>query len=449
MLVSEPEQYNEQVAFKKKKKLMKELNKLSRLMKKRYEQNGVHIIYVLIFPNAKLYFGQAKVSAAKRWQNGSGYSRQPLIWNAICKYRWENINKKILIEGLNQEEANNLEIELIASFKSNLDEFGYNKAIGGAVNSGFKLSDEAREKLSKIRKGTKSSEETKKKIGLASKRLWANEERRKKGVLASKKVWESEEHQEKMSNLLKEHWKNDEYKQNQIKKSKQSWENEEYRRVQMEHFKSRWADQNYKERQKELRREQWANDEFKQKMSKIHKDRTINCNKIAQFSLKGEFIAQYGNSREAHEATGVDRSKITMAVNRKRNTAGGFIWINIDENGKLVDTIENRIKTIKKNKNEALKKWRKVNSKPVAQYSLEGKQLNNYASAKEASKKTGIAHTSISSCATNKLIQSGGFLWIYLNKDGEPNDDVAERVEKAKNKGHLFRRKKSKNLLGT
>ena len=104
--------------------------------------------------NGKVYIGITSYRYAKtRWDNGKGYSQQSLFWNAIKKYGWENFNHEVLFTDLTKEEACQKEIELIFFYKSNQREFGYNLAIGGEINAGYKLSDETKLKLSDSHKG--------------------------------------------------------------------------------------------------------------------------------------------------------------------------------------------------------------------------------------------------------------------------------------------------------
>lgn len=104
--------------------------------------------------NGKVYIGITSCRYAKtRWSNGNGYSQQSLFWNAICKYGWDNFDHEILFDNLTQEEACQKEIELIKLYKSNDREYGYNLANGGEVNSGYKLSDSTKSKLSESHKG--------------------------------------------------------------------------------------------------------------------------------------------------------------------------------------------------------------------------------------------------------------------------------------------------------
>ena len=54
-------------------------------------------------------------------------------------------------------------------------------------------------------------------------------------------------------------------------------------------------------------------------------------------------------------------------------------------------------------------------SKPVAQFSLDGRLLNTYKSACEAARQTGINRQSISECCLGKRYKTtGGFIWKYV-----------------------------------
>ncbi|KKK86499.1 hypothetical protein LCGC14_2762620 [marine sediment metagenome] len=55
------------------------------------------------------------------------------------------------------------------------------------------------------------------------------------------------------------------------------------------------------------------------------------------------------------------------------------------------------------------------NQRPVAQYTLQGKLIEIYESATEASRRTKIDHSDISTCAVGKSHTAGGFLWEYIH----------------------------------
>lgn len=54
-------------------------------------------------------------------------------------------------------------------------------------------------------------------------------------------------------------------------------------------------------------------------------------------------------------------------------------------------------------------------SKPVNQFSLDGRLLNTYKSTQEASRQTGVNQQSISECCLGKRYKTtGGFIWKYV-----------------------------------
>lgn len=127
-------------------------------------------VYVHITPNGKLYFGITHMNPKYRWlSTGKGYQRCTLFWRAIQKYGWDNIQHIILMDNLSKEVACECEKYLIAKYKSNYSDFGYNNSSGGESGSfGYTFTPEQRAKISNSLKGHKVSEETRKKIGYAN-----------------------------------------------------------------------------------------------------------------------------------------------------------------------------------------------------------------------------------------------------------------------------------------
>lgn len=128
--------------------------------------------------NGKKYIGITGQKPTNRWANGQGYKRCPLFYGAIQKYGWDAFRHEILYTGLTQEEAEQLEMDLIVKYETQDPSRGYNLAAGGEVNAGFTRTDEFRRKVSTARKGVftgekhnqygiPKSEETKRKISAA------------------------------------------------------------------------------------------------------------------------------------------------------------------------------------------------------------------------------------------------------------------------------------------
>lgn len=118
-----------------------------------------YIVYMHIFPNNKKYIGITCKKPNTRWENGAGYNKihQPVIYNAIQKYGWENVEHKILYTNLTFQEACQKEIELIALYKTNCkkygNDYGYNMTDGGDGTRGHIVNQEARKRISQSRLG--------------------------------------------------------------------------------------------------------------------------------------------------------------------------------------------------------------------------------------------------------------------------------------------------------
>ena len=145
------------------------------------------MVYIYTFPNNKKYIGQTTLPLDQRAQKGRGYKRSPCVYAAIQKYGWDNI----IIETItcnSEEEMDQLEIELIAKYKTTNRNYGYNLDSGG--HTGHHLAEETKQKLREKHLGMKASEETKQKMSESHR---ANPVRYWKG----KKL--SEEHKKRIS----------------------------------------------------------------------------------------------------------------------------------------------------------------------------------------------------------------------------------------------------------
>ena len=116
-------------------------------------------VYMHISPSRKRYIGiTGSVNPKYRWgKDGKNYCNQPLFWRAIQKYGWENFEHIILATDLTQAEACAMEQQLIAQYKTNESNCGYNLSSGGiGTASGTHKSPEWRQRASKWMMGNKS-----------------------------------------------------------------------------------------------------------------------------------------------------------------------------------------------------------------------------------------------------------------------------------------------------
>lgn len=160
--------------------------------------------------NGKKYIGITSQKPTNRWNNGRGYNRSPLFYAAINKYGWDSFRHDILYTGLSQEEAERLEVEMIAKYQTTDPARGYNLAAGGGVNAGFHRTEEFKKKLSATRKargiaaganhpfyGKHRSEETREKIRAPQAGRPKCPESREKMRESAQRRWRSENQAER------------------------------------------------------------------------------------------------------------------------------------------------------------------------------------------------------------------------------------------------------------
>lgn len=167
-------------------------------------------VYVHIFPNGKLYIGATRQVPIYRWRRGGGYKNCRTMFDAIKEFGWDNIQHIVLMEGLTQAEAMEVEKALIEKYETRDPDKGYNtknggqhfnnhseefieamrqRMVGNTYSAGRKMSESHREALSRANKGhhrpssfrgRKHSEETRKLISQIAKERWLNDEYREK-----------------------------------------------------------------------------------------------------------------------------------------------------------------------------------------------------------------------------------------------------------------------------
>lgn len=122
---------------------------------------------------------------------------------------------------------------------------------------------------------------------------------------------------------------------------------------------------------------------------------------IYQYDLKGEFIAEFSNTSEAAEKSGIREFNIQRACRGFRSTAGGYQWKKVE-----LPCAQNSIAPIveKKASGEARK---------IIQFSLDGNYIRLYESIADAVRQTGINSKSIRDAANGKQKQAGGYKWEY------------------------------------
>lgn len=116
--------------------------------------------------NGKKYIGITSQKPEARWKNGEGYANNEHFYKSIRKYGWHNFSHEILYTDLCENEAEKMEVKLIAEYESYKPSKGYNIQLGG--NVGNKFTEESKRKISDALRGKPKTKETREKLSMAS-----------------------------------------------------------------------------------------------------------------------------------------------------------------------------------------------------------------------------------------------------------------------------------------
>ena len=89
-------------------------------------------VYKHTSPEGKVYIGVTRQDPQARWCGGFGYASNLYFLTDIMAYGWLNFQHEVLADGLQEEQAFEMEAELIAHHNSTNPLFGYNLNAGSA-----------------------------------------------------------------------------------------------------------------------------------------------------------------------------------------------------------------------------------------------------------------------------------------------------------------------------
>ena len=98
--------------------------------------NNTYSVYIHTDPDNKKYVGMTKKSPEERWMGGKGYAynNNQTFYNAIVEIGWDNFTHEIVACDLSQEDAEQLERELIHKYNTTNRLYGYN-VLPGVIHS--------------------------------------------------------------------------------------------------------------------------------------------------------------------------------------------------------------------------------------------------------------------------------------------------------------------------
>lgn len=126
--------------------------------------------------------------------------------------------------------------------------------------------------------------------------------------------------------------------------------------------------------------------------------------KVTQYKLNGRRVATFPTINDAAKTTGIKNTEISMVMQKKRSSAGGYYW----QEGKgpvIIDLSRHEYGEVLRAKNR---------QRPIRQYSKEGKPLQCFDSIKAAAKAVGVATPTVIGALKGKHETAGGYRWEYL-----------------------------------
>lgn len=119
--------------------------------------------------NGKIYVGITSQKPKDRWENGKGYPNNSHFGRAIAKYGWDEFEHIIIVSGISETAAKEIEHSLINTFDLTNRENGYNEAAGGGGGGflGHHHTEDAKKRIREAQKMCAFSDEHKKRISEA------------------------------------------------------------------------------------------------------------------------------------------------------------------------------------------------------------------------------------------------------------------------------------------
>ena len=301
--------------------------------------------------NNKKYFGITKQRPKDRWDSGHGYRSNRYFWSAIKKYGWDNFEHEIIAENLTEQEAKDMEIQLISDHNTTNREIGYNITLGGESGNGIILSQEARQKISIANKGHPTSKETRDKISKAHKG--------KIGLRGRDSPNYGRKATEETKRLLSI-----------------SHSGEKHRL--------------------------YGKSQPKETRDKIGVSKSIQ---VVQLDLNGNLIREWKSLTNAKEE-GFQDSKISSCCKGKRLTHRNYVWMYKTEYEDMSQAeLQSRFEEIRK---QVLK----YANKSIVQLTLDGKFIKEWDSISSTSK-YGFNKGTISNCCRHRQKSYKRYLWKY------------------------------------
>lgn len=314
------------------------------------------VIYILKFPNNKVYIGQTIVNLVDRIKQHCHDKSTTYKANTIRKYQTFYVS--ILAHVKNLDELDDLEIKYISLYKeksTNLESGGHAQKI--------------------------VSEKTKKRISqtLIDKHFYVGK-RVKQYSLNGDLI--------KIYNSTKECGK-------EIKCNYKTIWNACAKHIIVKNYIFIYEDET-------LNLNYYKNLLKTKEYNKLH---TYNAKQVLQYTLEGNFIEKHNSISQASKKVGISSPLILDCCNKKILSAGNYQWRYY-----IGNNIELKISSIENRYERASKKM----SKTIYQYTLDGIFIQEWQNARKAGEYYNINYKNIQSCCVGRRNKVGEFKWSYI-----------------------------------
>lgn len=377
--------------------------------------------------DGRAYVGITRVGVENRWRNGGiGYKNQKYFWHYVEKYGWDSLEHEVLFDNLTEEEATTMEKELIAKWDLTNRNKGFNLDLGGSTNNRFWKGVYCVE-TDKEYEGTRIAE---RETGIpasticaccSGKRSFAGKDDNGNPLhwvysdeknLVSQRLEEVENKRTKNAisvynidgNLIA-HYDTPRDAANQTGRDINNIRSDCLRPHRYQDGKIWIYDRDFSEEEL-LRRIEIATESYPWEK------------KVYQYSMLGEFVAEYDTAIQAQEVTEVNNSDIGMACKGKYGSVGGYIW-----RYEKVDLTIDELKDV----------WSVSKYKPVVQYDNEMNIVAEYNSLEEVGFECpNYSSRTVSACCHRRFDFAYGYIWRFKGETQEQYDADKEYYKNKK-----------------
>lgn len=367
--------------------------------------------------NGKRYIGiTSREKVFYRWgREGNSYQSQ-IFGRAIKKYGWDNFEHNILAEGLSQQDAFEMERNLIKKFETTNPKYGYNISIGGdSTTAGlynmcgcvpvYQYSLEG-----EFIKAWPSSAEVEREIKIPCYLVTFAANGVSKTAYGYQWSKEFKEHLSPIKRTLA----NDKpdkiycysvsngklYKTfDSVTEAKDEIGLKTSSRITSCISGNDFSAYGYR----------WFK-EYKGEFVNVSQENG-HCKSVYQYSFDGDFIKEYKSSSVAEKETGLSKTKIVACCHAKIKSCGGYMWSQFYFGKKTLSYKEGSLQPLIK---QLMNSSAFSKTKTVYQYDLNHKLIRTFESAQEARKSLGVNTVSgIANCCNGHVKTFRGYIWSY------------------------------------